>query len=690
MPLSFPYRRSTEPLPLFPNPETGGDPGTTGSAEPIELLKGAFINMNSAYSPRRVDSAIRAERSRRAGLNHCARVMLFALLATAVDAQVSNNTALNGKYFFRQVALLTGASASATQTQSASGTLVFDGNGNYTVNGIQLTGTAASTTLAGTGTYTVSPGGIVKLSDPLLPGVTVNARVGADGVLVGSATEAGPNTFDLLIGILAPVNPVTNRLLSGPYWVSSLEFPNGGTADIRDTNFKLTADGIGGFAETSVTGQANNLGNTLMTQTVGPMSYNLTTSDGSGTMTFPAAAGLDITTQLIEGIKSVYVSQDASMFIGGSTAPGGHGLMVGIKAWAGGPVNYATNASWNGFYFAAGMRYDTSSSTLSSVTASVNPTSQGAVWERRTSQSSGVVDTTSLLPYSLGLDGSGTYTSTPGHVDLASTGLVFSTSGVNVASSTSYELYFGANILTQSGTGLFLNPLGVLNAASYAPPGVPVSPGGFVALFGTGLAAAAAQAPIPFPTQLENLQVTVNGIPAPVYAVSPTQINAVVPYEVTGATATFMVTNVATTTTSNAVTVPLAATSPGVFSLSANGLGDGAILHANYSVVSQTSPALPGEIVQVFLTGLGAVNPMVPDGTAASATTLSKVIAPVSAFIGGVQVSNIQFQGLSPGLASLYQVNLQIPSSVGPGAQPLQVQTANGSTNLVDVWVGAP
>ncbi len=83
-----------------------------------------------------------------------------------------------------------------------------------------------------------------------------------------------------------------------------------------------------------------------------------------------------------------------------------------MRAFAGAGITVATNASWNGFYFAAGLRYDTSSS-LAAVTGSVNPTSEGAVWERRTNQSNGAIDATPLLTYALTLDGSGTYTSTP-------------------------------------------------------------------------------------------------------------------------------------------------------------------------------------------------------------------------------------------------------------------------------------
>ena len=162
-------------------------------------------------------------------MNSAYKVVVFALFATAANAQVSTNASLSGKYFFRQVALLTsatatGGSASISQTESAWGTLTFDGLGGFTVSGSQLAGTTASTALSGTGTYTVNPGGYVTLSNPLLPGVTVNARLGADGLLVGSSTEAGPDTFDLLIAFLGAVNPVTNRTLNGPIGFPVLNF----------------------------------------------------------------------------------------------------------------------------------------------------------------------------------------------------------------------------------------------------------------------------------------------------------------------------------------------------------------------------------------------------------------------------------------------------------------------------------
>jgi uncharacterized protein (TIGR03437 family) len=177
----------------------------------------------------------------------------------------------------------------------------------------------------------------------------------------------------------------------------------------------------------------------------------------------------------------------------------------------------------------------------------------------------------------------------------------------------------------------------------------------------------------------------VNGIPAPVYAISPTQINAVVPYGVAGSTATFTAT--VNGAPSNSVTVPLAATAPGIFSQSSNGLGDGAITDTNNSVISQSNPAKPGQLVEIYMTGLGALDQQVADGAAAPFKPLANAKAALTVTVGGIPVTNIQFQGLSPGLSSLYQLNIQIPANTPVGPQMVSVQTANASTDLVDIWI---
>lgn len=611
-------------------------------------------------------------------MKHANLGAVLALFSAAASAQVSSNQSLKGNFYFRQVMLITDSAANVTDTRSAWGTLTFDGSGGFTIAGQQMAGTAAPTALSGSGTYAVSPGGFASLTSPIKAG-TINARLGT-GALVGSSTETAAGTFDLFLAIPAPAQSTSNQTLSGAYWISSLEFPNGGSTNVRNTNFKLTANGAGGFAENSVTGQARNLGNRLQTQTVGPNSYAVST-DGTGTLTFPSTGGRDSVTQLIQGVKTIYVSQDGSYFIGGSAAAGGHGVVIGVRSFSGG----ATNASWNGFFFTAGLRYDTNPARLASVVGSVNATPAGSVWSRRTRQSDGLFDASPLLTYSLGADGSGTFLSTAGHVDVASSGQVFSTSGVDIVDSTSYEIYFGTRMLPQSGGNLFLHPQGILNAASFAPAGFPVSPGSYVTLFGNfGVATTSAKS-FPFPTTLGNVQVLVNNTPAPIYFVSAVQISMVVPYTVAGPSATFTVT--VNGVKSNSVDVPVAPTSPGVFSVSSNGIGDAAIQHRDYSLVTQSNPARPGEILQAYLAGLGAVSPAVTDGGPAPAQPLANVTAPVNVYFGGVLVTNLQFKGLTPGQANLYQINFQVPT-VGPGQQSLAVQTADAFTDLVSVWVG--
>jgi uncharacterized protein (TIGR03437 family) len=608
-------------------------------------------------------------------------IMMLAFAGIAA-AQVSSNASLNGQYYFRQVLLVTDSTGTnVVDTRTGWGTLAFDGSGNFTISGQQLIGTAAPVALTGSGTYAVKAGGFTTLSNPLRAGTTVNARLGV-GALVGSSTEAGPTVFDLFLAI-----PTASLgALNGPYWVSSLEFPNGGTANIRNTNFKLTANGAGAFTETSITGQAKNLGNLLSTQTIPPITY--LTATNAATLTFPLASGRDATTQLISGSKEVFVAADGSYFIGGSTSAGGHGVVVGVKAFASGALGgNATNASWHDFYYSAGMRFDADRSRLAAVSAGVNVTSSGAVWSRRTRQSDGLFDAAVVLTYSLGADGSGTYQSTTGHVDVAPTSQIFSTSGVDVGNSNSYELYFGARMPLQSGTGVFLDPQRVLNAANFAL-GYPLSPGGYVALFGSGFGTQSLTAPAAgsYPPTLGGVQVTINGTPAPIYVVQPTFLSAVVPYSVTGSTATVVVS--VNGTKSNSVDVPLATTAPGVYSWTSNGLGDAIVGDLNGVKIDSSNPAVPGKYVTVYLTGLGAVTPPVAEG--AVDTVLSNVNSPVAVTVGGVPVADLEFKGLSPTLKSVYVMNIKIPFGLARGLQSLAVQTVEGFTDMVSIFVSGP
>jgi uncharacterized protein (TIGR03437 family) len=96
-------------------------------------------------------------------------------------------------------------------------------------------------------------------------------------------------------------------------------------------------------------------------------------------------------------------------------------------------------------------------------------------------------------------------------------------------------------------------------------------------------------------------------------------------------------------------------------------VGNGAILHADFSLVNTASPAKIGEAVQVFLTGLGPVNPPVAAGAAGPTSPMSVVTNDVVVTVDGIK-AKVQYQGLAPQLAGLYQLNVTIPAGVTTGS----------------------
>jgi uncharacterized protein (TIGR03437 family) len=304
-------------------------------------------------------------------------------------------------------------------------------------------------------------------------------------------------------------------------------------------------------------------------------------------------------------------------------------------------------------------------------------------WSRRLRTNNGPMDVTDVTPYTVGANGSGTLLDNL--VAVSSNGQLFLGSGLAASDTIRYELFFGVQAPSVSGSGMFLNPQGVFNVFSFAPAGNPIAPGEFINIYGTGLPAKNANAP-PFPTNLGGVQLLINNTPAPLFQVTATNVYGVVPYPLTGSTATIVLGNGGTQ--SNTITVPVAATAPGVASLAQNGLGAGAITHANGTVVSTSSPASRGETVVIYLTGLGAVTPPVADG--AGATGLSRSNSVQAIYFGATSTDpgSISFQGLTPGYPGLYQINVTIPLGVNPSAAvPVAIQTTNGFTDMVDIAI---
>ncbi|MBI2817388.1 MAG: S8 family serine peptidase [Acidobacteria bacterium] len=231
-----------------------------------------------------------------------------------------------------------------------------------------------------------------------------------------------------------------------------------------------------------------------------------------------------------------------------------------------------------------------------------------------------------------------------------------------------------------------VNAGGVINAASFSFGSPDVAPGAIISIFGSNLANTTESAvSLPLPRSLGGATVMIGNRAAPLLFVSPTQINAQVPFELSGASSPPLVVNL-NGISSTPVTVPLVTAAPGIFTLGQNGTGRGAILHADGTPVNPSNPARSGETVLLYATGLGTVTPTVTSGTQALSSPVSITRITPSVTIADIDAP-VAFSGLAPGFVGLYQVNLQVPDGIPTGEQTL-VLTANGAqSNPVTISV---
>jgi uncharacterized protein (TIGR03437 family) len=243
--------------------------------------------------------------------------------------------------------------------------------------------------------------------------------------------------------------------------------------------------------------------------------------------------------------------------------------------------------------------------------------------------------------------------------------------------------------LTSSGPGVTL--AAVVNGASGATGAV--APGEVVVLWGSGLGPTQlAQFNLTgaglVPTSVAGTSVYFNGIPAPVLYTSANQVGAIVPFEVAGSSAQVVVLNQGQN--SLPVTVPVAATAPGLFTLNASGAGPAlAINVSDGSINGPSHPASAGSYVTVYATGAGQTNPPGSDGLPGSAGVPAPLPnATVTATIGG-QTATVSYAGGALNLvAGIIQVNILIPSGLPAGAVPIVLKiggatTQSGSTIVV-------
>lgn len=174
------------------------------------------------------------------------------------------------------------------------------------------------------------------------------------------------------------------------------------------------------------------------------------------------------------------------------------------------------------------------------------------------------------------------------------------------------------------------------------------------------------------PTEIDHASVTVNGKPAAMYYVSPTQLNVQAPTD--AATGPVDVQVIRDGTASAVIQATYVPAAPGFFMYQANGRNFAAGVHTSGAYVGDvqgTLPARPGETIELFATGLGAT----PGGVVPSVTALA---TPPAVTIGGANAT-VSFAGLVyPGE---WQLNVVVPQ-VAAGDQLITIGSGGAASTV--------
>ena len=179
------------------------------------------------------------------------------------------------------------------------------------------------------------------------------------------------------------------------------------------------------------------------------------------------------------------------------------------------------------------------------------------------------------------------------------------------------------------------------------------------------------------PTSLRGISVSIDGQPAYVEYISPTQINVLAPDDASTGNVQVQVTTAQQA--SNSFTAPKQTFAPAFFTI--NNGAFAAAVHADYTLVDTAQPAAPGETIVLYGTGFGPTNPAVP--TAQLVTTPAALANPVTVLIGNANAT-VVYAGLVE--SGLYQFNVTVPASL-PSGNASVVATINGVSTQANLAV---
>ena len=234
---------------------------------------------------------------------------------------------------------------------------------------------------------------------------------------------------------------------------------------------------------------------------------------------------------------------------------------------------------------------------------------------------------------------------------------------------------------------IFYNGLAAVNAAtSFSRP---ISPGQITTLYqakGSSSpfsTATAGSSTLPLPKQLADVQVLLNDKAVPLYYVSPTQINLLVPNSAPeSGQLEFQVVQASTGQVVATSLVEAQRYSPGLFITGGLQQGQIAALNEDFSVNTSSNRIQRGKIVQIFGTGQGRVPNAPEDGAAPSGQTATADRPRIIVGSDFVDDADVLYSGLAPGFPGLWQINFRVPIKTAPSdAVDVVVQIGSQNSN---------
>jgi uncharacterized protein (TIGR03437 family) len=227
---------------------------------------------------------------------------------------------------------------------------------------------------------------------------------------------------------------------------------------------------------------------------------------------------------------------------------------------------------------------------------------------------------------------------------------------------------------------------GVVNSAD----GGLTAPGSLITISGVGLAAGSGAAgELPLPTSLAETCAVANSVAIPLVRVSPSRIDAQLPYEVSGPV-NMVITTPAGKSPPFSFTAPT--TAAAIYRTGQAGDFTGLPLiyrAANNQLVDNSNPIRPGDVVLIIATGLGQTSPAAVSGAAASANPLEYALSAPTVSLNGTPLQ-VAFAGLIPTMVGLYQINAVVPNGMRDTPQAALVIQQGATSATFTVRVVSP